>query len=207
MKRAWLLGVESLLAIALLIQPSFGGHGGHGGGAHPAKAAHEPPKHAGGKPAPHPASKPPAKPQPKQLPKPQVKPKEANAHKPEPGKSTASHQGADLNRSKAIGSVSKNQHQTTKDDKTEHHDGHHRHWQHDRWWHGHHHVWSEEGYWVDAATGAPVVAADGGAPTGGLDDSPAGPTSGSAAAAQAAGMSRAEWIRSRLDAAVAKELK
>ncbi len=216
---------------------SFGGHGRHAGGSHAVKESHPAPKHSGGKPAPHPAPKPPAKPQGKPslkpLPKPQIKPKDnhANSHKPDAGKSSAH-----LNRPNAVGSGSKTQPPNTNDNKTTHHEEHHHHeWHHDRWWHGHHHVWSSEGFWVDATTGAPVVAADGavaatgsdGGPTGSaLVSSAGGPTGGSVAgrpqvhfsvdpsqldsydaAAQAAGMSRAEWIRSRLDAAVGKELK
>ncbi|HET6329048.1 MAG TPA: hypothetical protein VFG04_30470 [Planctomycetaceae bacterium] len=183
---------------------------------------------------PKPPAKPQAKPSQKPLPKPQIKPKDNNAksHKPDPGKSTAH-----LNRPNAVGSGSKTHQQTTNDGKTTHHEEHHHHeWHHDRWWHGHHHVWSTEGYWVDATTGLPVVAADAGvaavgsdggatgpAPIGSVGDGPAGGSVAGRpqvhfsvdssqldsydAAAQAAGMSRAEWIRSRLDAAVGKELK
>jgi hypothetical protein len=216
------------MGVLLIDSPmSFGGHGGHGGGSHSVKAGHEGSKHSGGKPAPHAAAKPPAKPQSKPsvkpLPKPQTKPKENHAHKPEAGKSKAN-----PNRPNPSGSVAKTHPPTTKDDKTTHHDGNHHHdhheWHHDRWWHGHHHVWSEEGYWVDATTGAPVAADDGAV---GTDAVVTGSAPGAVAAnrpqihfsvdpsernaydaaAQAAGMSRADWIRSRLNAALDNELK
>src|SRR5262249_20096976 len=148
------------------------------------------------------------------------------AHKPDAGKSTAH-----PNRPNAAGSVAKAHPQTSKDDKSTHHDSHHHHdhheWHHDRWWHGHHHVWSEEGYWVDAATGAPVAAGDGAVAAVEPDAVVTGSAPGAAvanrpqihfsvdpsernaydAAAQAVGMSRADWIRSRLNAALDNELK
>jgi hypothetical protein len=233
MKRNWMLGVGAMLSFLVFDQSlSFGGHG-NSGGSHAAKETHEGPKHSSGKPAPHSASKPPsksqAKPQSKpplkQLPKPKVKPKETNSHRQELGKSTASQHESNLNKSDVAGSVAKTQ-QTTNDANTTHQDGHHG-WHHDRWWHGHHHVWSAEGYWVDATTGLPVVTADGGAPVAGADGMVTSPTSGTAvpgrpqihfsvdsserdsydAAAQSAGMTRAEWIRSRLNTAVGQELK
>jgi|HubBroStandDraft_6_1064221.scaffolds.fasta_scaffold301794_2 hypothetical protein len=232
MQRAWLCGIAGLMGVLLIDSPmSFGGHGGHGGGSHSVKAGHEGSKHSGGKPAPHaapkPTAKPTAKPQSKPalkpLPKPQMTPKENHAHKPEAGKSKAK-----PNRTNPSGSVAKTHPPTTKDDKPTHHDGHHHHdhheWHHDRWWHGHHHVWSEEGYWVDATTGAPVAADDGAV---GTDAVVTGSAPGAVAAnrpqihfsvdpsernaydaaAQAAGMSRADWIRSRLNAALDNELK
>jgi hypothetical protein len=237
MKRVWLLGAGAMLSLLVLEPARiFAGHG-HTGGWRAVKETHEAPKHSSGKPAPHSAAKPPsksqakpqAKPHLKQLPKPQVKPKETTSHKQELGRSTASQHESSLHKSDVAGSVAKTR-QTTHDANTTHHDGHHG-WHHDRWWHGHHHVWSEEGYWVDATTGLPVVTTDGGGPvaTAGIaaDGLVAGPTSGGTgtgrpqihfsvdsserdsydAAAQAAGMSRAEWIRNRLNMAISKELK
>jgi hypothetical protein len=232
MKGYWLLGIGMLSLLVLDQSRSFGSHG-HAGGTHAAKETHEPPKHSSGKSAPHSGSKPSpksqAKPQPKSLPTPHGKPKDSNTHKPELGKSGPQHE-SNLKRPNAIGSSSKTHEQTTKDDKTTHHDAHHDEhhgWHHDRWWHGHHHIWSAEGYWVDAATGQPVVAGDAAVPAGGVDGTVTSPTAGAAgagrpqihfsvddserdsydAAAQAAGVSRAEWIRGRLNAAVHQELK
>jgi hypothetical protein len=225
MKRCWLLGFGAI-SVLLVIDPApgFGGHG-HTRGSHPAKEGHEAPKHSGGKPAPKPSSKP----QGKQPAKPQGKPKGNDSHKQEPGKSRSLPHESNLNRPTSAGSSSNAHEQSTKNDKTKHHDSRHEHhgWHHDRWWHGHHHIWSEEGYWVDAGTGLPVVAGDVGVPGDGIDGTAASPTPGNAsagrpqihfnveaeeresydAAAQAAGVSRAEWIRSRLNAAVSKELK
>ena len=217
MKRCWLLGIGAILVLLVLNQAlSFGGHG-HAGGSHPAKEGHEAPKHSGGKPAPKPSPKPQAKPQ--------GKPKSNDSHKQAPGKSRSLPHESNLNRPNSIGSSSNAHEQSTKNDKTTHQE--HHGWHHDRWWHGHHHLWSEEGFWVDAATGLPVVAGDGGVPGSVVDGAGPSPTSGAAiagcpqihfsvdseeresydAAARAAGMSRAEWIRNRLNAAVSKELR
>jgi hypothetical protein len=232
MKNFWLMGFGVVLGLQVLDPASgFGGHG-HARGSHAAKASHEAPKHSNGKPAAHPAPKPspkaPAKPQLKSPPKPPGKPKDAHPHKPDLGKPSPHHE-SNHTRPNAVGSSSKAQEQAAKDDKT-HHDSQHHHehhgWHHDRWWHGHHHIWSEEGYWVDATTGLPVVAADAAVPADGSDGVvAASPSAGVAgrprihfsvdpseretydAAAQAAGTSRAEWIRSRLNAAVHQELE
>jgi hypothetical protein len=225
MKRCWLLGIGAILVLLVLdAAPSLGGHG-HAGGSHPAKEGHEAPKHSGGKPAPNPSSKPHGK----QPAKPQGKSNGNDSHKHEPGKSKSLPRESNLNRPNSVGSTSNTHEQLTKNDKRTHHDLHHEHhgWHRDRWWHGHHHIWSEEGYWVDAGTGLPVVAGDAGVPGGGVDGAAPSPTPGAAsagrpqihfsvdaeeresydAAAQSAGMSRTEWIRSRLNAAVSKELK
>jgi len=222
MTRALLLGVGAVVGLLMSGQtPSLGGHG-HGGASHPVK---EPPKHSGSKPAPH---SPPKSP-PKAPAKPQNKPKTDDLHKQGPshpqGLSHSPKPGLDSAKvPNAIGSSSTTHSQTTKNDTTTHHDDHHG-WHHDRWWHGHHHIWSEEGYWVDAATGQPVVTTDGAVAADGVDGgapAPAAPIRGGRqvqfsvapseceaydAAAQAAGMSRADWIRARLHEVVSKELK
>jgi hypothetical protein len=230
MKSFWLMGFGVILG--LLVDPalSLGVHG-HAGGSHAAKASHEAPKHSSGKPAPHQAPKPSpkasSKPQLKSPPKPPGKPKDSHSHKQDLGKPSSQHE-SNQTRPNAVGSGSAAQEQAAKNDKT-HHDSHHREhhgWHHDRWWHGHHHIWSEEGYWVDATSGLPVVAADAAVPADGSDGVvAASPSAGVAgrprihfsvdpseretydAAAQAAGTSRAEWIRSRLNAAVHQELE
>ncbi len=191
----------------------------HSGGKPAPHAAPKPPS----KPPAKPQSKPAAKPQLKKLPKPEVKPKENNSHNHEPGKSATSQHKSNDSRPGVLASGSKNQQQTAKDGKTHHdshHDGHHE-WHHDRVWHGHHQYWSEEGSWVDGTPGQPV-AGDGTVPAAAVDGVATGSTLGAAvvgrpqihfnvdsterdaydAAAQAAGMSRAEWIRSRLNAAL-----
>jgi hypothetical protein len=210
MKRAWLLGIGAALS-CLLLDPSRGVSG------HPhaaAKESHEAPKHTGGKPPQHAAPKPQNKP----LPKAQGKSQENRAHQSESNKSTGTKHQSNPNQPNANGSVAKNHHPNANG--TTNHHGHHHEWHHDRWWHGHHHIWSEEGYWVDAGTGLPVVAADAGpavVATGGTSGASGlpqvhfsvDPSQREAydAAAQAAGMSRADWIRSRLDAALGSELK
>jgi hypothetical protein len=100
----------------------------------------------------------------------------------------------------------------------------HRH-RHERFVHGHRQFWSEEGYWVDGTTGLPIPAGPGAAD---FAAEPSAPNMVPAAvsgrpqihfsvdsserdtydtAAQAAGVSRVEWIRSRLNAAAGRELK
>jgi hypothetical protein len=228
MKSSWLMGFGVILGLQLLDPTAgFGGHG-HARGSHAAKASHEAPKHSSGKPALHPAPKPSpkalSKPQLKSPPKPPGKPKGSHSHKPDLGKPSPQHES---NHTRP-GSGSAAQEQAAKNDKTHHnsHQREHHGWHHDRWWRGHHHIWSEEGYWVDAATGLPVVAADAAVPADGSDGvvaaSPSADVAGRPqihfsvdpseretydAAAEAAGISRAEWIRSRLNTAVHQELK
>jgi hypothetical protein len=228
MKRAWLLASGAVLSLLVLERaPAFGGHGHGGGKAHASKPAHEAPKHSGGKPAPHPAPKPQAKPHANPPHKPAPRPHgESNntaqsSHAPD-HKAPSQH-GSNPAKPNAVGS---NTSPKTKDEKThnEHHDEHH--WHHERWWHGHHQYWSEDGFWVDGVTGQPVAAADLAVPVAGAEGPLAGATPTSIAtrpqiqfsvdpserdsydaAAQAAGTSRAEWIRSRLNDAARKELK
>jgi hypothetical protein len=235
MKRAWLLGMGAWAGAALGLMAigqteGYAGHG-HSGGTHAAKETHEAPKH-NSKPAPHPApksqSKSPSKPQskaPKPLPKPSV-------HNPEHSHSNSAEHSSNPKHPNAITSNPNNQ-KTTKNETAhhdEHHDDHHHHWHHERHWHGHHLYWSGSS-WVDAASGQPVVAADltppveaAGAPLMDVGASPAPVAVGSGrpqiqfsvdsserdsyeAAAQAAGMSREEWMRSRLNSAAHNELR
>jgi hypothetical protein len=233
MKRAWLMGVGAwagaVLGLMVIDQTEgYAGHG-HSGGTHAAKETHEAPKH-NSKPAPHPAPKPqsksPSKPQskaPKPLPKPSV-------HNQEHSHSNAAEHSSNLKHPNAITSNPNNQ-KTTKNETThhdEHHDGHHHHWHHERDWHGHHLYWSGSS-WVDVANGQPVVAADltppveaAGAPLMDVGASPAPVGAGRPqvqfnvdsserdsydAAAQAAGMTREDWIRSRLNSAAHNELR
>lgn len=229
MKWAWLLASGALLSFAAVEQvQALAGHG-HGGAGKSkvSKPSHEAPKHAGGKPAPHAAPKPPSKPHanPPQKPAPTPHAQPNNNAPSSHGhdhKSTPPQHGSNPAKPNVFGS---NDAPKAKDDKAhEHHDRHH--WHHDRWWHGHHQYWSEEGFWVDGATGQPVVAAEIAGPGDGSEIPVAGPMPAAVgtgpqihfsvdpserdaydAAAQAAGMSRAEWIRSRLNEAVRKELK
>jgi hypothetical protein len=232
MTRAMVVGFGAMVGLLISGQALLGSHG-HGGGSHPAsggshaaKESHAPPKHSGGKPAQHPTPKL----TPKAEHKPSTKPKANEPNKQEHTHSSRPSVEAAPNRSNAVGSGSNGQSQTAKQNATTHQDQHHHHlgWHHERWWHGHHHVWSEEGYWVDAGTGLPVATVDGGVAGGGVADvggpspAPAAPSAGGRkvqfsvdpselesfdAAAQAADMTRAEWMRARLNDAVRKELK
>jgi hypothetical protein len=222
MKRAWLLGLGAGAAMGLMAVgqvPALAGHG-HGGSSHPVKDSHE---SKGSKPAPHSGPKPQpkheSKPQTKSQPKHDSKPKENNLHK-QPSHSTANEHQSNAERPNAISSTTTN---NTTHNETTHHDDHH-FGHHERFWHGHHLFWSGTA-WVDGS-GQPFAAADLvppvevgggsvaapmiGAPLGGAPIQFSVDPSESQAydrAAQAAGVSRAEWIRSRLNSAVQRELK
>ncbi len=176
-----------------------------------------------------------AQPQSKSLSKPQSKPPKPlpkpSLHNQEHSHSNAAEHSSNLKHRNAITSNANNQ-KTTKNETShhgEHHDDHH-HWDHERHWHGHHLYWSGSS-WVDVANGQPVVAADltppveaSGAPLMDVGASPAPVAVGAGrpqiqfnvdsserdsydAAAQAAGMTREEWMRSRLNSAAHYELR
>jgi outer membrane biosynthesis protein TonB len=213
--------------------PALAGHG-HGGSSHPAKESHE---SKGSKPAPHAApkheSKPQSKPQPKHESKPQPKhepkaqskhepkPQENNLHKP-PGHSLANEHPSNVEHPNVISATtaSKTATSQTTTNNNQHNFSHH----HERFWHGHHLWWSGTA-WVDGS-GQPYVAADlvppvdGGGPVAApMSVAPVvggpqiqfsvDPAESQAydRAADAAGVSRNEWIRSRLNSAAHQELK
>jgi hypothetical protein len=192
----------------------FGGHGHastHPAASHPT-AHHEAPKKTGAKPAHHPAPK----------------PSEHAPHKQAGGKpSAAKPLSPEEHKPNALLSGSKAHDKTHE----QHHDEHH----HDDHHHDHHH-WHEGHEWVggvDVENGSVGASVDGAAgivvPAGGVAGAAAVvPDVGGAVpsgrpqihfsvapserdsydtAAQAAGMSRSEWIRARLNAAAGRELK
>jgi hypothetical protein len=180
----------------------------HAASTHP-KPSHPAPKHSGGKP---------------NNPKSEAKPKPHETHKSGPAKPTAKPQAAhpkERGSNTMAGGPKSN-------DKTHDHDHHHEHEHHHDHHHGHgDHVWVG-GVEVDGATVtdgsvggvAPVdgtvapamIVPDGAAPVASLGRQilfSVGPQERDAydAAARAAGMSRADWIRSRLNAAIQQESK
>jgi outer membrane biosynthesis protein TonB len=200
-------------------------------------APHPAPKHESKPQSkPQPKHEPKAQPKhdPKSQSKHESKPKENNLYRP-PGHSLANEHPSNVQRPNAVVSsttASKSTSNSTTTHHDEHHDGHHFH--HERFWHGHHLWWSGTA-WVDGA-GQPYVAADlvppvevGGGPGSGAVAAPmsvapmsvapvaGGPqiqfsvdpseTQAYDRAAQAAGVSRNEWIRSRLNSAAQQELK
>jgi hypothetical protein len=237
MKSVWLLCVASLVGLIGLGETrTFGGHG-HGTTSH---ASHTPKSHkegskkSGGKPSAHPAGG-------HQPPKSHPKPKDSKSEMHESAKAgnAQGKPGNPKGNADASKHVAKDGKGASQKDQLAHpnamttgsvsaqtsltHSTHEFH--HDRWVHGHHHIWSADGYWVDAATGLPV-ATDPGAPADGsaatVPAAAATAVSGRPqihfsvdpaerdsydVAAQNAGMSRGEWIRSRLDAAIQQELR
>jgi hypothetical protein len=213
---------------------SFGGHGhASHGSTHPAashapkaashapKAQHEAPKHSGGKPAHHAA------------PKPEAKPKE-HPHNHESGKPSAPQPQAGKSKEanhqehKPIGMASESKtHEKSHEHHHDHHDDHHDELHHHR--HGHEWVGgvdvengSNSSSGSDGAAGLVVPGTDGTAAAAvvpalagaALSNRPqiqfsVDPVERDSydSAARAAGMSRGEWIRSRLNAAAARESK
>jgi hypothetical protein len=183
----------------------FGGHG-HAS-THPAAAHHEAPKKSGAKPAHHPAPK----------------PSEHAPHKEAGGKPGAakqlSHEEHKPNSLLAGPKTHDKSHEQHHDD--HHHDHHHGHGDHE-WVGGVDVENGSVGASVDGAAGVVVPAGDGAGAAavvpnvGGIGPSGLRQIQFSVApserdsydtAAQAAGMSRSEWIRTRLNAAAGRELK
>jgi hypothetical protein len=237
MKRAFVMGLSVVLVSFVTGRTSsLAGHGhgggahgnGHGGASHKTQTVHEAPKHSNksaqhpSKPAPKPQGKPAGKPHPKPA-SPQGAHKNNNEHKNAAGK-PGEHSAHPAEKGLSASGSQEKHHDDGKHHEHKHHEHHEHH--HDRWVNGHRHYWSEQGFWVDATTGLPVPDAAVGVPVDGSDPgvpTPSGPVAPGRrqvffniqpsdldsydAAAAAAGITRDEWIRSRLNEAVRRELK
>lgn len=197
----------------------FAGHARttHAATSHPSKSHHEAPKHPGGKPAHHAA------------PETKATPKGHPSHKSAAGNSGTGKQAAGKSNGpgpsehKSSGLVAGSKpHDKSHEHDHEHHDHHHHH----RHWNGHEWVDGVDveggvvGGSLTGGTSGSVVPGDPGvvvAPSivgSGVPGRPqiqfsVDPSERDSyeAAANAAGMSRSEWIRSRLNAAAGRELK
>jgi hypothetical protein len=215
--------VSSLCLVTMvgcLLACGSAGYCGHGHSSHGST-------HAASHATPHPAPKhPAAKPPKSKAHKPEAKPKGHDSHQSRAAKPTAKpHGGTPKERaSNSIAGGAKSHGKARGHDHDHHHDRDHHHHGH-RYWNGHEWV---DGVDVDGATVADgstgvVVPADGLIAPAVVASDTAAPIASAGpqilfsvdpqerdsydAAAHAAGMSRSEWIRSRLNAAVQQEQK